>query len=659
VADGGRSALCGFLWQFMGASAIVAMGQCQGDDPHTPELDALVRAARQPGVQNYTEPFDQDLSLMDESGRHVERRCILAQFKYSRDQTASTVMDRGDINHIVGRLDIAAGAAQTIGYQPVAYVLVTNRTITRHGTAGHPRAQRLAPDVDLFMTGQPIPIQPTLYVAQGPSMQGWIDELRVFARRFGLDDDEIDDSIDRLMGHLLNASGGTTGINAVLDRQTFTRLFTGSADARFLTADDVALRFTDSLEPPRLPWKPDHPLVYRDILDEIIERAHRRATVVVHGPGGCGKTAALWQWADATADYRTPKHLTGFSGPFTSLDVANGIGSTWVPKVIAAWGGWQAGDRLYSDHPDAAWRRLRRANPDAELPILHLGLDGLDEDVEASPRRDAVRDVLRWFWEEDVEVVRTGRPPRATLVVTCRDGARTVEDILHLDRSGRVPMVTALEQVRVGDFSGADLRRAVAELSPDRAEIRRRLGEMISLVDEEGAGDDDTIAGLGQSPTAASLTREAPDATVDPDVFAALKHPATWEAFLSLDVESQSDILGGSNTVRLAREVVGRACRKAHQRHPSAFPYEEHLVPVLRDIARRTAYNPTSIRFVEWVAGTRESDLLSQAAVRVLYREAQSSGLIDEEGNYGLWRWRHKMVWEALTMGTDEDWSRL
>lgn len=658
MADGGQSALSGFLWQFMGASAIVAMGECQGDNPHTPELDALVRAARQPGVRADTESFDQDLFLRDESGRHVERRCIIAQFKYSRDQTAHTGMHQGNINGIIRRLDMAASAARAIGYLPVAYVLVTNRTITRGGTAGHPRVRLLTPNVDLLMAGPSAPDEPTLYVAQGPSMRGWVDELRDFARRFGLDDDEIDDGIVWLMGHLLNAGGGATRVNAALDRKTFTRAFTGSMDTRPLTADDVALRFKDSLEPPRLPWKPNNPLVYRDVLGEIIERARRRAIVVVYGPGGCGKTAVLWQWADATANYRTSEHPTSFSGSLTSLDVANGIGATWVSKVIAAWGGWQARNRLYSDHPDAVWGRLQRANPDAELPILHLGLDGLDEDVEASPRRDAVRDVLRWFWEEDVEVVRTGQPPRATLVVTCRDGARTVEDILHLDRSGRVPIVTTLEQVRVGDFSGVDLSRAVAELPLDRAEIRRRLDEMISLVDEEGE-EDDVVTPFGQSPAAASLTPMAPDTTVASDVYAALKHPATWEAFLSLDVGSQSDILSGSNTVRLAREVVGRACRKAHQRHRLAFPYEDDLMPVLRGIARRTAYNLTSIRFTEWVAGARESDLLSPAATRVLYREARSAGLIEEEGDYSLWRWKHKMVWEALATGSDEDWSRL
>jgi len=660
VADGGRSALCGFLWQFMGAAAIVAMGECQGDDPHTPELDALVRAARQSGVHGYSEPFDQDLSLIDESDRRVERRCILTQFKYSRNQTANTVMDRGDIDDVINRLDASAREARIAGYQPVAYVLVTNQAITRDGTAGHERAQQIPPNIDLFMTSQPVPAQPLLYTARGPSMQEWVNRLRDFARRFGLDSDEIDDGIDRLMGHLLSVGGGATQVNAALDRRSFTRAFTGSTDTQPLTAGDVAPHSRESIARLRPHWQTETPLVRRYVLDEIIERARSRALVVVYGPGGCGKTATLLQWADATMESvaATTGRPVYDSGAFVALEGANRVQANWISKVIGAWGNWSTGSRLYSDDRDRVWGRLRAANLDADLPLLRLGLDGLDEDADSDLRKDGLRDILRWFWDEDVEATGKVQRPRMTLVVTCREGATIVEDVLRLRRHG-VPGAPSFAQIRIGDFSEPDLRQVVALLPLGRHEIRRRLEEAVDLVDGPQEDDNDD-AGLLSAAAVTPAAPQAPGVAVDPDIYTALKHPATWDAFYSLDVESQEGVLDGSreSTMRLARAIVRRACTKAHERHSSIFPDTDDLILVLRDVAQKIAYTTTAHPYAAWRSALDAGGVVTGSAVLRLYKEAESAGLIVEDVRLALWRWRHTMVWEALAMGTDEEWGR-
>ena len=644
----------------MGAASIVAMGECQGDDLHTPELDVLVRAARQLGVHGYSEPFDQDLSLIDESGRQVERRCVLTQFKYSRNQTANTAMDRGDIDDVINRLDASAGEARIAGYQPVAYVLVTNRTITPKGTAGHARARRMPPNIDLLMGGQPAPAQPLLYIVQGPSMQEWVSRLRDFARRFGLDSDETDDGIDRLMGHLLGAGGGATQVNAALDRRSFTRAFTGSTDTQPLTAGDVAPRSRESIARLRPHWRTETPLVRRYVLDEIIERARLRALVVVYGLGGCGKTATLLQWADATMEsaVAAPGRTVYDSGAFVALEGANGVQPNWVSTVIGEWGNWSVGGRLYSDNRDRVWERLHAANPDADLPLLHLGLDGLDEDADSDLRKDGLRDILRWFWDEDIEATSRGRRPRMTLVVTCREGAMIVEDVLRLRRHG-APGASLFAQIGIGDFSEPDLRQAVALLPPDRREIRRRLEEAVDLVDGPQEDDNDD-AGLLSAAAVTPAAPQAPGVAVDPDIYTALKHPATWDAFYSLDVESQEGVLDGSreSTMRLARAIVRRACTKAHERHSSIFPDTDDLILVLRDVAQKIAYTTTAHPYAAWRSALDAGGVVTGSAVLRLYKEAESAGLIVEDVRLALWRWRHTMVWEALAMGTDEEWGR-
>jgi len=203
------------------------------------------------------------------------------------------------------------------------------------------------------------------------------------------------------------------------------------------------------------------------------------------------------------------------------------------------------------------------------------------------------------------------------------------------------------------------MRQAVALLPLGRHEIRRRLEEAVDLVDGPQEDDNDD-AGLLSAAAVTPAAPPAPGVTVDPDVYTALKHPATWDAFYSLDVESQEGVLDGSreSTMRLARAIVWRACTKAHERHISIFPDTDDLILVLRAVAQRIAYTTTAHPYTAWRSALDAGGVVTGSAVLRLYKEAESAGLIVEDVRLALWRWRHTMVWEALAMGTDEEWGR-
>lgn len=662
MPNGGENALCGFLYQLLNVVGLVA-GGAGSTESNNGELGALIRAARQLDVRTYSEAFDQDIVVVDESGNQPKKRCILVQVKYSYAQTRNTKMNKNKITkEVIAPLDKAASKARAEGYDPVSYVLITNRAVTYGGTARHPRVERLRPEVDLFLPDQLPPTLPRLYIAQEPTVNSLIDKLISFARLFGLTDNEIDHGIDRVMGHLLIAGGTSRELNGHVSIPHLVQAFTGSTNTCFLTSADVTSRFGGDLTKIRHLWTSDTPLIHRSILDRIVEQAKTRALVVVHGPGGCGKTASLWQWAHQTATDWEP-HLPTFSGAFSDIESANRIGDDWIFQTIRSWGNWEAGTFLWNHDPDLALQRLCLANPDAEQPILHLGLDGLDEDVEpVDTRRHNVRDILKWFKAEDDRVVSTGQLPRMVLVVTCRDGIQTVQSILQDDRTGTKPRDMALAEVVIGDFSDDDIQLAAAALPEDRHTIRRRIENAVA---RSGAFDivDDTEGATLPTPTV-PLSAGSPEREINADVIAILKHPVAWAVFFSMDQAAQEGVLDGDgkSTFALARIVVRRSCMKAQQRNRAAFHDDEFLIVVLQRIAAQTPYDGTFKQY-DWINIAEQSNLKGASAF-AFYREAMSTGLIGVasvalngiEGR-GSWCWRHKMVWDALTAETNQDWS--
>ena len=109
---------------------------------------------------------------------------------------------------------------------------------------------------------------------------------------------------------------------------------------------------------------------------------------------------------------------------------------------------------------ELALKRLEIALPDADHPVLVLGLDGVDEEAALRDQPQAIRETLRWFWEEDARIDREGTLPRATVIVTCRRADEITDTWLNLDASGFWAPTRPPAIIQVRDFTASELLRA-------------------------------------------------------------------------------------------------------------------------------------------------------------------------------------------------------
>jgi len=649
--DGGRIALSGFLYQTLGVLGIVAAGTCEGADFDDPGLNALLRITRRADVSG--EGFDQDAFMVDSStGAIVERRAILAQFKFSRDPNAPTtrMYPKALQEDVIDKLDDAANAAKRLGYKPSAYVLVTNRTLGP-GAWKKARVRQLQASDDLFLVsaGSDDDTKPILYVANVPTINEWIEKLEAFGRRLGATSDEIAKGINELIGQLVSDA---RTVDKIVDETMLIEAFTGSATALFLTSDDVTSRSHEKLA--NVSLKPTQALARRRVVEKIADLSRQRAMVVVHGLGGCGKTSALYQWADETIAYADTHNFATFSGSFTHIDAADRVNPRWATGIICDWAMHPAISGRRSAAANESLERLIIANPDVTHPILHLGLDGLDEEIRSDQRNDDVDDVLRWFFEEDKRVFRSTDPPRMTLIVTCRKGPQEIVERLGLNRDAFPYEGPLPAEVLVDDFSPDELIDAASNMPPV---LRARIEGMVRSSGVSAAGASLQLVDFADYRSVSSVGSFTPTARVDADIATALRHPVIWGAFRRLhEVDQMAALNGDPDAVRrLARGVVTRTCVKARQRNSAAFGKQAFVFVLLRAVAQNTdGYKPNMLR--QWMTVGQAVDLQPGAGtVQALYEEALSAGIIREE-SLTMWRWHHRMIWEYLKTSSEDEW---
>lgn len=647
--DGGRTALSGFLYQTLGVLGIVAAGTCEGPDFDDPDLSALLRITRRADVSG--EGFDQDAFMVDSStGAKVERRAILAQFKFSRNPNAptATMYSKGLQEDVIDKLDKAATAAKELGYKPSTYVLVTNRPLGP-GAGQNERVRQLHASDDLFPTGSDDDTKPILYVATVPRIEEWVEKLEAFGRGLGATAPEIDKGLNTLIGQLVSDA---RTVNTIVDETMLIEAFTGSATARYLTSKDVAPRSHENLA--NVSLKPTQALARRRVVEKIADLSRQRAMVVVHGFGGCGKTSALYQWADETIAYADTHNFATFSGSFTHIDAADRVNPRWATGIICDWAMHPAISGRRSAAANESLERLIIANPDVTHPILHLGLDGLDEEIRSDQRNDDVDDVLQWFFEEDKRVFRSTDPPRMTLIVTCRKGPQEIVERLGLNRDAFPYEGPLPAEVLVDDFSPDELIDAASNMPPV---LRARIEGMVRSSGVSAVGASLQLVDFADYRSVSSVGSFTPTAHVDADIATALRHPVIWGAFRRLQEVDQMAALNGDTDAlrRLARGVVTRTCVKARQRNSAAFSEQEFVFTLLRAVAQNTdGHKPNMMR--QWMAVGQMEDAQSKAVtVQALYKEAVSAGIIREESRT-MWRWHHRMIWEYLKTSSDHEW---
>lgn len=647
--DGGRVALIGFLYQFLGTVAISASGFCVGDTPDDPELNALLTVV--PSAHAFPEFLDQDDVLVEDAQIQPDptmpAHCICIQFKYARRPDQSPLRPH-DIREILAALDRSADEAREQGKRVTGYVLVTNRSLSPAVT-NEERFALLASAPNLLtemVEQRPLP----LYVASDQDIESWSERIIAFARRLGATDQEIDDGIDKLLGQLLR---GGAHLRAALARDDLVEAFTRHAGTRFLTARAVAEQLRERIIADST-LMADHALVRRVILNAITMSATTRALVFIHGSGGCGKTAALRQWMEETLDESASHDYSRFSGVFIHILPASKVNALLVTDIIANWANLPTLHSRRYEGPDAALERLMLANPRAIHPIFHLGLDGLDEYLGSDQREDWVRSVIMWFWEEDLRAraTKARTPPRATLVVTCRD---TLESAIERWLPGNVYGTRFRGElpadVEISDFTPKELLEAARlAMSPVRDALERVLagGHTLPLAS--------SLPSMTTIPVGIALPRGP---SLSPTVLDALKHPAIWGAFAVLDEQQQTGILRSEAAAmqELAASVVERVCRKAQARQRAAFNTKEAVFRMLCVLARANQGMGPFTKD-QWKGPLHQSGLvLHGLVIPTLYGEAISSGLILED-NPRLWRWRHGFVREYLASHEDE-WGDL
>ena len=618
VPDGGRAALAGFLYQLVGTLGLATwISDCVPPSADDGQLDALIQLPNDAILT--PEQLNQDLAI--QLGLNGSRGIILVQFKYSGFPGRAPI-HRNELLKISETLHESARRAENRGDRVVGYKLISNRRLAKTAQALIPanrtrRRSVQAPDSILSNLG-----------VIKYSFANWIDELHAFARRYGTLQGEIDEGISRLLGDVFLGSSNQRPIRLC----NLVKAFTGYQEAKPLTVDAVSKRSRECIE--RFARDYAIPLpIRRKVLTEIREKSRQGALVVLSGLGGNGKTVALSQWASSLL---APPDL---HGALTHVDYASDIDDGWISRVASDWADLPPGhERRKNETPGQTIERLGVANPNLERPVVHLGLDGVDDDLRD---RSAVREICRWFWRCNPSTT-SGNAPPATLVITCRD-VKTVEQMLNLNRSGMGLGGTSLPAVEVTEFSNEELLEAAIEADL-REPIVGKLQRTVLALDQEFPNSGSGIP--------ISLNEAAPqDALAAPQIVRSLRHPAMWGSFACLPNNLRADVLRGQPDAlrQLAQKFVNWFITKASQRQLGRSLGNQEIEAVLCDVARHcNGQGVADYTRQDWEKAACGRRIVNQIQAGILLSEAHSAGLTQGGREPGRWRWYHGFVAEYL-----------
>jgi len=649
-ADGGRTALGGFLYQIVGVLGLAAWADQPRPNPSRGDVEELLAVVG--GSRIGHEVFGQDAALLQQLGVSGQDTCALIQFKYSA-QSRPPALGKQEFLTILDRLRASTIQARQRGQQVTSYFLVTNRHLGP--SAVTIRDTVLAGNADASLGGRDYsPIVQGLHVIGQVELARWDDALRTFAARHGVLGAEVRRGMDALTGSVLRRT--TEDEHTWIERQDLVDAFTGSREARTLTYADVAPHSRERVNRFPTGLSSTEP-VRRDLLARLGRLATTRALVVLHGQGGCGKTVTLRQWAYDLA------FSPSDSGACTDIASANSVGSDWIAWLVAEWA------NLPADHPrrreglEQALSRLEVANVGvgAAPPILHLAIDGLDDDVVArADVRRAIAPIVEWFQREDQRALQQELPPRATLVVTYRELDTFSQEWLWGHVYGDDELGGQLAALEAADFTVDELVEAAengvrAGVLPEGVVARLRV--TLQRAGPGPFGPSAAVTGssdaprLGTSLLGSRLIGSGTPAVggmassrgADNEIVLALVHPALWGTYHGLPQGMHLRVLDRDvEAVRhLCQSYVARFYSKAWRRGQHAGLNQRDCQAVLSRIAHQTDATTWTDRR-GWIELARTTGATTDGQATILYNEAVSWGLVIKEGE--RWRWRHGFV---------------
>ena len=631
MTDGARSALLGYLYQFIGTTALRALVTPDGDGAAA-ELLAKVRAGRL-----VHEVVGQDAVVY--TRRASTDEAVLIQFKYSADP--SNHLSERELIEILCRFDRSTEAAARANDSITSYVLITNRTLELGARAllaaggssapppaltlpavyrGHPHKTNTP-----LLADYPDPVAAAvawfevlnhLSVLEGVSFASCSHALRTFAASHGVLAEEFTGRVAQTIGMVLEE---TTHGPLEIDSAWLLRHLVGAADAVPLAfgpgsvASAAFVAVNDRLGRTNVPAHPGP--VRREVLEELHQATLRSPVVLLLGLGGCGKSVLALQYLSGQGQSQV-----ALSSPAEEVSEESLLRD--FSRLRSPGNGLRPDPTI-----DTVLRRLREANPSARSVLL-IDIDGLEE--AGTLGGHPVRQLVRAYWNG-------GCASGVTILVSCRPNETRREAFVGsllgrlFDCADSSMLRDQVPVVWVEDFTRVELAEAARALGP----AYESFAEWLLAQD---APLNDATASSG------------PDISYPERLVESLRHPVVWGAFAGLPELDRQRVLDGDpdGQAMLASGFLARFRGKCRDRQPGF--HENHADAGLIAVAQSTRRPPPYSRRGDWIA--RASSVLGAQEAAFLFGEAVTYGLVEQESQDG-WRWRHPFVADHLA-GLDE-----
>ncbi len=628
--DGGRTALAGYVYQFLGVLGTQALAQdARPDATLLGRLAELIPLVQDLSNRLYSEYFDED-AVVELPQENAPSEWVLIQYKFSRSPSDSP-LEPAEFKRILNKMRDRARRIGCFDSDQTRYLIVTNRSysLQTRNILANIEASNLTSDQKRVASKLP------RSEVGSPSIGSWKDALKEYAVRLGCSDPEIAAGIHTLLGSLVDRAA--TASDPLVRIEDLHLAFANDRGAQQLTPEAQATSSCRQLDAIKSVLRVPPSPVRRSVLDDITRAIRARGTcvIILRGHGGSGKTVVLWQWGREIANSYPHSGL----GPLVAVIPTDEFGPYLPARVISDAAHLSASHPRRYEGNNEACLRLRRANPTMPNPMMSLGLDDVASDTLHPQQISELRSLLHWSWAEASASPNDSLTTPVALLATCRPGS---EETVIASWPGRAEHPSdshrRLEIIDVGDFSPLDL--ALAADSCDAA-VAARIKQTVSSAT---AGGD-----ASSSVTATVRFENKPHVpSVHPDILNALCHPAMWHAFtLVRETHVQHRILDGDP------DALNDMCsffvdwfndKATSSTHANPFNSND-LRHVLPQIAHAThGQNPTRYPSALW--REHAAAQIGPAQANRLYNEAQSAGLISVEGQN--WRWRHIFVEDYL-----------
>jgi len=629
-SNGARHALAGYLYQIIGLPGIVAKAHQVKQSSQSEEMTALLETIRQGEVVH--EAYGQD-ATSTVPGLNGSHQLTLIQFKYSSRPSDRPIQPK-EFLQIVKALKTSRDRAQQGHSLTMGYVLVTNRQLS-------PVSQQILKEAkeDNLHSKLARLKERSAYEAILKVLTYWpldvrncIDGLSIRAKALGLTESDFHDGVKRLIGWLVmdTASLGPTTVSLDnLDRE-----LAGFESPRLVSRTALQGTMQDEVDTFMRAVDTPHAMLRRPIVQRI-EDSTDHLMIVVHGEGGCGKSAALCQVLQEMVDTSSGPH-----GHYVAAEFASQLPpGAWLSRIVAKWRGAPL-DRLGSQ--EIALVRLERAHDSDTRPVIVLALDGLDEASDRGANlQEPIRDVLRFISEQFTNCSDPAQSPKAVLIVTCR--SRKDIDSVWPHRSTLLPDTDNLCFIPVSDFSNSELEQAAERWLPGsvarRFLLRTRAHLVLPSLEMGGVSNPYSLQTMD--------AQAAAPRWIDEEVYEYLKHPLLWRFFCEVqDEEAQKGILNSvkQEIWKLCENYVDWFCEKARKRNPD-FRSEDAKY-MLKQVALSFG-NEAQPGYLskDWIEVVASDQRFHAVQAERLFKEATSFGMVQELSR-GRWRWRHPIMCE-------------